>query len=155
MTRELLLEHRLGGGVGHVGHGVAGGGVHGVARVEGGADGLGGSSNGVVGDVGSTEVVHVGCVSPVGVDGGIVVEHALVSSTVHAVGSVVDRVLQEALGNVGRGDVGSSEEDAVGVIAGADSAGVGANAGSGEGLEVDDVVEHFLHNDQLSSLGGM
>eukprot|EP00960_Hanusia_phi_P049949 759897-Hanusia_phi.AAC.5 len=48
-------------------------------------------------------------------------------------------------------DVGinqDTKEDAVSIGTGADTAGVGSNAGGGEGLEVEDVVEHAAGHDQ-------
>ena len=141
---------------------VAAGSVDGVAsaNVGGsgvGSDGLDGSSDGGVGDVGSTEVVHGGGVRPEGVDGGIVVVGALVAAA-HAEGNRGIRVGQPGLSNIGAGDVGGTwcmnEESwdvlqctltkvhAISVVARANSAGVASNAG-GEGLKVNDVVEHF------------
>jgi hypothetical protein len=116
--------------------------VHGVAGVGAGSivvgpDGLDGAGDGVVGDVGGTEVVHVGGVRPVSGDGSVAVEHALVRAG-HSVGGgsghhVVDEVV---LVHVGGGDGGGTESHGR-----ADAARVGAHAG-GELLEVVDGLEH-------------
>jgi hypothetical protein len=105
-------------------------GGHGV-----GADGLEGAGNRGVGDVGGTEVVHGGGVGPLGRDGGVRVEHALVRAG-HVEGDRGVGVGEPALGHVGGGDGGGAEEHG-----GTNAARVGADARS-ELLEVVDGVEH-------------
>ena len=83
-----------------VGGGVGGAGVHGVAE----SLRVGGVNLEATAAVG-TEVVEVGGVSPVGVDGGIVVESTLVGGGVGEADNVVEVVIQVGVDVVG-GDVG-------------------------------------------------
>jgi hypothetical protein len=99
------------------------------------AYGLEGAGHRGGGDVGSTEVVHGGGVGPLGRDGGVRVEHALVGAG-HGVDGRGVGVVEPSLGHVGGGDGGGAEEHG-----GTNAARVGADARS-ELLEVVDGVEH-------------
>jgi hypothetical protein len=100
-----------------------------------GADGLERTGNRGGGDVSGTEVVHGGGVGPLGRDGGVRVEHALVGAG-HGVGDRGVGVGEPALGHVGGGDGGGAEKHR-----GTNAARVCASARA-ELLEVVDGVEH-------------
>jgi hypothetical protein len=107
------------------------------------SDSLEGAGNRSGGDVGGTEVVHVGGIGPVCVDAFAVRPHTL-SGGAHVIGHGGVGVSQPGLVAAAR-QVGGSEREPVGVTRGgveAHAARVGAYAGV-QLLEVMDGVEHF------------
>ena len=112
--------------------------MHGVVGVGAGSivvgpDGLDGAGDGVVGDVGGTEVVHVRGVRPESGDGSVAVEHALVRAGHSVGGGSGHHVINEpVLVHVGGGDRGGTPGHRR-----ADATRVGADA-RGELLEVVD-----------------